>query len=201
MARLVSKVYGEALFEFAKEQEQLEKMCEEAYDIVVVFASSKELNDFVCSPSVKKEDKIKYANDLFINNFWAGPLAKVLKVFDIDINKGENPKILDFLSMIIEKDRQKDIVEIFKHFITLTLEEKNIGQATVTTVNELTDSQKKELEKKLIDVTRYDKFVVDYKIDKDLIAGIKVKIGDKVFDKSYKTKLFDFSKSLRGLKL
>lgn len=201
MARLVSKIYGEALFDFAKEEGQLEKMYEEALDIIEVFTATDETSDFLSNPKVNTEEKVSFIRELFINKLWASPIAKVFRFFNININKGENPKILDFLSIVIRKGRQKEIVPILKHFAHLTLSDKNIGEASVVSASELSDSKKKELEQKLIDTTRYDKFIVDYKVDKDLIAGLKIKVDDKVFDKTYKTKIFDISKSLRGLKL
>ena len=201
MARLVSKIYGEALFDFAKEHNQLEKMYEEAQDIILVWSSSSELNDFLANPKISTDNKIKFVNELFTNKVWAGPIAKVLRLFKIDINKGDNPKILDFISIVIKKGRTKEIVNILKYFSHLTLRSKNIGEAEVTSAHELSDEKKKVLEDKLVSSTNFNEFIVDYKIDESLIAGIKIKIDDKVLDKTYKTKMFDLTKSLRGLKL
>lgn len=201
MARLVSKVYGEALFEFAKENNQLEKMYEEALDIIEVFTNSNEVNDFLNSPKTSADQKISFIHSLFVDKFWAGPVAKIFKFFHIDISKGENPKILEFLAIIIRKGRQKEIVLILKHFTHLVLKDKNIGEAFVTTATELNDSQKKALNDKLIATTDFDQFIINYNLDKSLIAGLKIKIDDKVFDTSYKTKIADISKNLRGLKL
>ena len=201
MARLVSKIYGEALFNFAKEEGQLEKMYEEAQDIIEVFTSTDDVKDFLANPKASTEEKIAFIRELFVNKFWAGPIAKALRFFKIDVQKGENPKILDFISIVISKGRQSEMVPILKHFSHLTLKDKNIGEAIVTSASELSDSKKEELEKKLVSITKYDTFIVDYKVDESLIAGIKIKIDDKVFDKTYKTKIFDITKSLRGLKL
>ena len=201
MARLVSKIYGEALFDFAKEQNQLEKMYEEAQDIILVWESSSELNDFLANPKVNTDEKIKFVRELFVNKIWSGPIAKVLRLFKIEINKGDSPKILDFISIVIKKGRTKEIVNILKYFSHLTLRNKNIGEAEVTVAHELSDEKKKALEDKLISSTNFDKFIVNYKVDESLIAGIKIKIDDKVLDKTYKTKMFDLTKSLRGLKL
>ena len=201
MARLVSKIYGEALYDFAKEQGQLEKMYEEAQDIIEVLESGDEVKDFLSNPKASTDEKITFIRELFVDKFWAGPIAKMLRFFKIDLKKGEDPKILDFVSIVIKKGRQHDIVPMLRHFSHLTLSDKNIGEAIVTSASELSDKQKEELENKLVSVTRYDKFIVDYKVDESLIAGIKIKIDDKVFDKTYKTKIFDITKNLRGLKL
>lgn len=201
MARLISKIYGEALFDYAKEAKTLEKMCEEAIDIKHVFSTSKELKDFISNPKISTEAKVKFVREIFSEKFWVGKIAKTLKIFKIDITKGSNSKILDFLSIIIEKGRYKDIVPIFDYFIKLVYKEKNIGEAEIISAVELTDDKKNTLKEKLISATNYNDFEINYKIDETLIAGIKIKIGDKVFDKSYKTKIFEISKSLRGLKL
>ena len=63
MARLVSKIYGEALFNFAKEQNQTEKMFEEALDIIEVFSSDDVAKEFLTNPKVGTEEKIKWIKD------------------------------------------------------------------------------------------------------------------------------------------
>ena len=181
MARLVSKVYGEALFDFAKGSNSLDKMYENALDIINVFNINGEVLDFLLNPKITDDQKIEFLNTLF--------------------SKLDNKKILEFLTIIIKKGRQKEIVPILKHFTHLTLKDKNIGEATVFSAKELTDTQKNALEQKLISTTSFDKFIVDYNVDESLIAGLKIKIDDKVIDTTYKTKIFDISKSLRGLKL
>lgn len=201
MARLVSKIYGEALYDFAKENNQLEKMYEEAQDIIFVWNNSDELKDFLANPKVGIDEKVSFVRELFVNKVWSVAIAKALRLFNIDINKGENPKILDFISIVIKKGRAKEIANILKDFSHRTLKSKNIGEAEIISAHELSDDKKKSLEDKLIASTEFEKFIIDYKVDESLIAGLKIKIDDKVLDKTYKTKMFDLTKSLRGLKL
>ncbi len=201
MARLVSKIYGEALFDFAKETNQVEKMYEEALDIIDVFNTSGEVKNFLANPKVSTDKKAEFVRELFVNSFWSKPESQAFRFFKANAKKGENPKIIDFLTIVIRKGRQKDIVPILKHFMHLTLNDKNIGEAYVVSASELSDDKKKKLEEKLVSVTKYETFIVDYRVDASLIGGLKIKIDDKVLDKTYKTKIFDMSKSLRGLKL
>ena len=201
MARLVSKVYGEALYDFAKENNQLEKMYEEALDIIDVFDANDNVSDFLLNPNITEQEKISFLHNLFVDKLWSGPIAKIFKFFNINLNKGQDPKILDFLNLVIKKGRQKEILPILRHFAHLVLEEKNVGEADIFSAHILSDKQKSELKKKLIDSTKYNDFIINYTVDESLIAGLKIKIDDKVFDTTYKTKLFDISKSLRGLKL
>lgn len=201
MARLVSKIYGEALYDFAKENNQLEKMYEESQDILSVFTCTDDLKEFLANPKINTDEKVAFVKNFFVNKIWAGDAAKNTSLFKLETNKGTDPKILDFIAIVLKKGRASELVHILKHFSHLTLKSKNIGEAEVISAHELTNEKKKELEDKLISSTNYEKFIVDYKVDESLIAGIKVKIDDKVMDKTYKTKMFDLTKSLRGLKL
>ena len=200
MARLVSKIYGEALYNFAKEEGQLEKMYEEASDIVEIFEDMDEVKEFLSNPRISVDEKDVFVKELFANKIWTSSASKSFRLFD-KVNKGDNPKILDFVSIVIRKGRQNEIVAILKNFMHLTLKDKNIGEASVVSASELSNEKKKALEEKLVATTNYERFMVDYKVDKSLIAGIKVKIDDKVLDKTYKTKVFDIIKDLKALKI
>ena len=195
MARLVSKIYGEALFNFAKEQNQAEKMYEEACDIIEVLNVNNDVKDFLLNPKLTADEKIKFIKELFVDKLWAGPSGNATRFFKLDTKKGENQKIIDFISIVIKKGRQSELLHILKHFTHLVLKDKNVGEAEIISASELSDVTKYYF------IPNYDNFIVDYKVDKSLIAGLKIKIDDKVFDKTYKTKIFDIQKSLRGLKL
>ena len=201
MARLVSKIYGDALFEFAKEQNQSEMMFEQALDIIDVLSVNGDVKDFLTNPKLSIDEKIKFVRDLFADKIWNGPIGKTNKFFNLNGTKGDDLKIIDFIAIVINKGRQNELLPILRHFTHLVLSDKNIGEAEVVSASELNDEKKDALTKKLIASTKYDDFIVDYKVDKSLIAGLKIKIDDKVFDKTYKTKIFDIQKSLRGLKL
>lgn len=200
MARLVSKTYGEALYDFAKESKMLEILCEEAFDVIDVFTLTDDMKKFMLNPKVGTEGKITFVRDVFAK-LWVGDASNNFRLFSLNVKKGSTNKMLDFLSLVISKGRQADIVSILRYYIELTFKEKNIGEATIISASELSDEKKKILEKKLIDTSKYDKFMINYKVDKSLIAGIRIKVGDIVFDNTYKAKIFDISKSLRGLKL
>ena len=77
MARLVSKIYGEALFDFAKENNQLEKMYEEAQDIIFVWESTDDVKDFLANPKVSIDEKIIFIRELFTKKIWRVPVLRV----------------------------------------------------------------------------------------------------------------------------
>lgn len=184
MAKLVSKIYGKALFDFAKDSDKVDLMKNQVLDLIYLLNNSNEIILFLKNPQITEDEKKHFVYD----------------VLDKTITNVDN-NILNFLYTIIDKGRQNDLIDILNYFIDLAYEFENIGRAEISSSFELTDTQKKILLDKLKSTTKYDDFVFDFNVDKNLICGIKIKIGDKVFDNTYKTKIFDISKNLRGLKL
>ena len=90
---------------------------------------------------------------------------------------------------------------VFDYFIGLVKEQKGIGIAYVETPAELTDEQKKQVEEKLLETTRYQSFEMHYTCDESLIGGMVIRIGDRVVDSSIRTKLYELSKNLKNIQL
>lgn len=181
MAKLVSKVYGEAFFELALNENKLDDIVEEVNVIKEAFNSNNDLIKFLNHPKISKEEKKTVIENIFKD-----------RLSDI---------IVGFLVIIVDKDRYNDIEGIFEYFIDKYREYKNIGVAYVTTALELSDIQKKNVEQRLLQTTKYEKFEMNYNIDKSLIGGMVIKIGDRVLDSSIKTKISYLAKDLSKIQL
>ena len=110
-------------------------------------------------------------------------------------------EIVELMKLMIAKGRYSNIESVFDYFIGLVKEEKKIGIAYVTTAVELTDGQKDEIVRRLLETTRYESFEMNYAVDASLIGGMVIRIGDRVVDSSIKTKLYELSKSLRKIQV
>lgn len=204
MARLIKKVYGDALFDYAVANNLVEKTYEESKDILDVLTSSKELKSFLVDPVIPKDKKKEAIKNLFINELWKenSVLSKIISIFkSSNIKKGDNTKIFNFLNIIIDKGRIQDLTIILEYFTDKVREYKGIGYAEIVSAYELDDNQKKALEKKLIDTTDYNSFDMNYKVDETLISGLKIKVKDRLVDSTLKTKIEDISKNLRGIRV
>ena len=58
-----------------------------------------------------------------------------------------------------------------------------------------------DVEKRILDTTSFKKLEMNYSIDKSLIGGMVIRIGDRVVDTSIKTKLAELTKELNKLQL
>ena len=105
------------------------------------------------------------------------------------------------MTLLIKKGHAKDMCAVFDYFIGLVKEEKKIGSASVVTAIELSKEQKEKVEQKLLETTSYEQIEMHYELDKSLIGGMVIRMGDRIVDSSIKTKLYELSKNLRKIQL
>ena len=181
MAKLVSKTYGDALFELAVEENCLDSMMEEVRAVAKLLQENPDLTGLMNHPKIDKEEKVKIMEDIF---------------------KGRvSDELVGLIRMIVEKDHYREIEEVFAYFVDRVKEYKNIGTAYVTSAMELTDAQKDAVEKRLLETTKYVQFEMHYDVDADLIGGMVIRIGDRVVDSSIKTKLYALTRELSKIQL
>lgn len=176
MAKLISKTYGDALFELAVEEEKVDVLSEEILEVKRVLDENQEFGRLMNHPKIIKEEKIQLAQ----------------QVFGDRISK----EIMGFLTIIISKDRYRNIDEILDYFIAEVKKYKGIGVAIVTTAVPLKEEQRKSVEKKLLETTEYKSMEMHYETDASLIGGMIIRIGDRVVDSSIRTKLTELERTL-----
>lgn len=181
MAKLISKTYGDALFELALEEDKIDAYVEEVEGVTEVLKENEDLTKLLNHPKISKEEKIQVINS----------------IFDGRVSK----ELLGLITMIVQKDRNSSMVEIFQYFINRVKDYKNIGIAKVTSAVELSDAQKAAVEKKLLETTKYVEFEIDYTVDNSLIGGMVIRIGDRIVDNSIKTRLYELTKELSKIQL
>jgi len=181
MAKLIDKTYGDALFELALEKGQTDAYLEECQCILEILKENDELMKLLTHPKISKEEKEKVVENVF---------------------KGRvSDDITGFLVLILKKDRQTMIPEILTYFVDRVKEYKKIGVAYVTTAVPLDEAKKKSVVDKLIATTDYVTFEMNYSVDKDIIGGMIIRIGDRVVDSSIKSKIESMAQELYEVRL
>ncbi len=181
MAKLVAKVYGDALFAEAVEKQKVDLLFEEAKTLRNVCLENEDLMQFLNHPKVVKEEKISVMENVF-----SGRICDDL---------------MGFLTIIVDKGRQKEILRILDYFIAKVKEYKKIGVVCVTSAIELDDGQKARIREKLLKTTQFLELEIDYHVDSSLIGGLVIRIGDRVVDSSIRTKLEEMKRELMKLQL
>lgn len=181
MAKLVAKVYGDALFEEAVENQKVDTLFEEVQQLRAVFAENEELMPFLTHPKIVKEEKI----------------SVIEKVFSGRISDD----LMGFLTIIVDKGRQREILQILDYFIGQVKQYKKIGVVQVTSAVELEETQKMRIREKLLATTEFVELEIHYTVDPALIGGLVIRIGDRVVDSSIQTKLEEMKRQLMKLQL
>ena len=176
MAKLVSATYGDALFEVAVSQNEVDELYNEAQAVLKAVSDNEELMELLNHPKIVKEEKISVIENTF--------------------GKFVSREMTGFLVTIVDKDRCRFIPEILEYFTGKVKEYKHIGVAYVTTPMELSESSRKKIVDKLLKTTDYREFEMNYAVDESLIGGMVIRIGDRVVDSSIKHKLESLSREL-----
>lgn len=181
MAKIVSKVYGDALFELALEKQSVTALYEEAEALRKIFRDNGELMQLLTHPKISKEEKE----------------AAVKAIFDGRVSDD----MAGFLVLVVDKGRADELNAVLGYFLSVVKEYKKIGVVDVASAVELTDAQKEKLCEKLLATTDYATLEVNYRVDAALIGGLVVRIGDRVVDSSIRTKLSQMEKQLQRIQL
>ena len=175
MAKLVSKTYGDALFELAVEENRLDEFVEEVSSLIDILKENDELTKLLNHPKISKQEKAQVVEEIF-----GGKISR---------------ELLGLMNMIVQKDRNNEMIGIFEYFVAEVKEYKNIGTAYVTTAVELSDVQKSQIEKRLLETTKYVKIDINYAIVPDETG----QVVDDTIDGLVNGKINVFSGSFTGV--
>ena len=181
MAKLISKTYGEALFEVAMEGQKTDLFLQEAQDILTILDENPELDKLMKHPKVSRQEKEAVLDNVFLGNV--------------------SREMTGFMKLLINKDRYSELPKIFEYLIERIKEERKIGTAYVTTAVELTEEKKESIKNRLLETTEYKTMEMVYEVDESIIGGMIIRIKDRVVDTSVRTKLDEMKKQLLQIQL
>lgn len=176
MAKRVAKVYGDALVADALASHTLDGIYEEILSLKPIFAPEGDLGRLLDSPKIIGEEKQRVLEEVFLGRI--------------------SSQMMGFLSTILEKKRQRDLIPIFDYALSAIKEIKKIGVATVTSAYALTEVQKKAIVKRLLETTGYVTFEMTYLVDESLLGGLIIRVKDRVVDSSIKTAIAKMRRTL-----
>ena len=176
MAKLISKTYGDALLEIAKEEKKVDLLLEEVTAVMEILKDNPEFSKLMNNPRISVDEK-----QTVMSNVFEGRISN---------------ELMGFFSMIVNKGRYDHIDEILTYFQDEVKKIKGIGVAYVTTPLELSDAQKKNVEKKLLETAGFKQMEMHYDIDSELVGGMRIRIGDRVVDSSIHTKILKMQQDM-----
>ena len=171
-----SERYSRALFEVAKESGEIDKIEQDIINFQFLLNSSVEIKNFIHNPTLNKDNQ---------NN--------VLNLLAEKLNFSKNLK--NFMFLLIEKRRIFFVEKIIDSFVKLCSQKRGELKASLISSKELSKAEIEVISKDLSSLMG-STIKFDYKVDKNLIGGLKLQLGSFMIDTSIKNKLKKFEENM-----
>lgn len=173
MYEYLDRRYALALYEVAEEKGKVEEYLNELTEIVDLINNSESLLQIIKHPHLSTAKKKQMFSDIFKG-----------KIYD---------DIFSFLLVLLEKNRILELNAQLKEMKKIHLEKNNTLSVFVKTVISLDNEQRESLIKNL--EKKYNKKILLHEeIDKNIIGGVFLRVGNDVIDGSIRSKFEEIRK-------
>jgi|WetSurMetagenome_2_1015567.scaffolds.fasta_scaffold127616_2 F-type H+-transporting ATPase subunit delta len=164
----VDNRYSLALFNAAEELKCTDAIAVDAQNLIGLLKSEYDLRIFFASPVIKKEKKIKIIESFFKNKL--------------------NNLSIDFIKLLILRNREGMIVNILKAFLSLKDDREGIIGVDIKSAVKLDSKLADKFKSKIDDFTNLDSRL-NLMVDENLIGGFTIQFKDIMIDASLKRQL------------
>lgn len=174
MSTEFAEKYSYALYEVSKEKK--DETVQSTIEKVKKNLENQDLRQFLMHPQINKEIKKETLERIYAQSI--------------------PPYLLNFLYVLVDNNRIKDIDIILKTFEDLCLKMQNIKQVTVISAMALSEEKLQEIGK-AYQGDSSGKIQVKNNVDPSIIGGIILKVEDQMIDQSIRGQLERMEKKLQ----
>ena len=165
--------YSNALFKISKSNNELSKINNELKSIIHMYKKIASFRFLICTKTLTSKDK-----------------STILKNTLLDFD----PLVVEFIVLVIQDGYSKQLINIIKHYNKLSNSSLNTNNIDLIIADDLDEQFIEKISNSLLDIVANPKINIVKK--PEIIGGIKLKIGNKVFDNSISTQLTKLKKTL-----
>lgn len=170
--------YAAALYAHADDQNALDAVVSEMEALGRMIDSSADLRRLLESPLID------------VNQSTQAMLAVLSQ-------QGFGKPVRDFVGVVASNRRLRSLREIVRAFAALVAERRGIITAHVASAHPLTDVQRQQLRARLIEAG-YGNVNINEEVQPDLLGGLIVRIGARLYDTSLKSRLQRLQYAMKG---
>ncbi|NME05740.1 F0F1 ATP synthase subunit delta [Psychrobacillus sp. BL-248-WT-3] len=173
----VAKRYAIALFDLAQQKNEIQAVENDLRELNVVWKGNKDLKTLFTSPKLSIDKKKELVRQIFSN---------------------ANPIVINTLLVLIDKKRLSEVTNIVEEFMTLSNEAQGVADAKVYTTRELTEVERANVSSVFAKNVGKQSLRIQNIVDPSIIGGIRVQIGNRIYDSTLSTKLDRLKRNLIG---
>jgi F-type H+-transporting ATPase subunit delta len=170
----IAQVYARALFDAAKEREELDEVREELATFADAVDGSRDLQVFLFSPYLSTDEKKE-------------GLRRAIE--------GASETFLNFLDVLVENHRMPAIFRIRRRFDELWQEEKRLLPVEITSAVDLDEATVRQVGDTIGEQTGRS-VELSSRVDPDILGGIVVRVGNVILDASIRNRLEQLRKQV-----
>lgn len=172
---VIAKRYAVALFEAAQEKQQTLSVQADLKELQKVFAGEKQFDELLISPKFSIQKKKELIGQLF---------------------SGANQLVLNTLYVLIDAGRIEEIGNLIEDFQELANEASGVAEAKVYSTRLLSDEESTAISTAFAHKVGKQSLHIENIIDPSLIGGIRLQIGNQIYDSSVSAKLARLERQL-----
>jgi F-type H+-transporting ATPase subunit delta len=172
--------YASALFDLADNGKSLDQVAQDLGSFRALLAESTDLRRLILSPVIGRELKSK----------------TLLAVLDAVGIKGLTRS---FIGTVAVNGRARELPAMAAEYLAELARRRGETTATVTSAVALTPAQLEQVTEALRKMLGGAKVSVDAHVDADILGGLLVKVGSRLFDSSIRSKLQRLQLAMKGV--
>jgi F-type H+-transporting ATPase subunit delta len=163
----VARVYATALYQAADEEGRVEEVRRDLGEFVQALDSSAELRQLVAAEEISDVRK-----------------TQVL----MELTEGGDELVRNLLRLMVDKSREGELAGVYRAFVGLSEEAQGIVHVEVVSAIALTAPLQEALRTKIESSLRKT-VELTMTVDKEILGGLRLRIGDRVADASVRHRL------------
>ncbi|PPA69596.1 F0F1 ATP synthase subunit delta [Jeotgalibacillus proteolyticus] len=172
----VASRYAQALFELALQNGQVDIVEADLRVVREVFEKNPEYTLLLQSPKVTKEQKKQLIQQAF---------------------NGLSSYVINTLSILIDRRRDNEIAALADAFIELSLTSRGTAVAYVSSATKLSEADQALVSQVFAGRVGKSNLQIQNHVDSSLLGGMSVRIGNRIFDGTLRSKLQRLERELK----
>lgn len=170
--------YAAALYAFAEDNRALDAVVSDVEQLGRLIDASADFRRLLKSPLIDIHEACRAA----------------LAVLE---REGFGKPVRDFVGVVASNRRLRNLRQIVAAFAALVAEKRGVITATVASAHPLNDVQRQQLRARLIEAGYGNVNIVE-QVESDLLGGLVVRVGARLYDTSLKSRLQRLQYAMKG---